>query len=96
MIELPVGSTISQALEAIAKVKHGLVCCDSRDIQCIDDLCGDPYKGKYWLIKVNGNSQNYSSHSRLSPGDVVELEFVTGPPAHLPLKDWLLSSLKGK
>lgn len=94
-IELPEGSTINEALEAVTKIKHGVVCCDNRDIQCINDLCQDPYKNEWWVIKVNGNSQNYSSHSRLSPGDVVELVW-TGKIEHRRLQEWLLSFSGGK
>lgn len=94
-MELPNGCTINEALEAIAEVKHGVVCCDNRDVQCINGLCQDPYKNEWWVIKVNGNSQNYSSHSRLSPGDVVELVW-TGKIEHRRLQEWLLSFSKGK
>ena len=94
-LTLPEGATINEAVESIARVKHGLVCSDSRDILCIDDICGNPYKGTYWLIKVNGNSQNYSSHSQLQSGDVVELTY-TGQTDHQRLEEWFLSSSKGR
>jgi len=95
-VRVPINSTISYALSSVAKVEHGVVCCDSRDIKSINGLANDPYHNSWWTIKVNGNSQNYSSHSRLSPGDVVELIYSAGPISHRALKDWLLSSSKGK
>ena len=94
-LELPLGATVNNAVESVAKIKYGVVCSDNRDIQCINGLCQDPYKNYWWVIKVNGNSQNYSSHSRLSPGDVVEL-FYSGRIEHRRLREWLLSFSKGK
>lgn len=95
LLNLPPGATVNDALEAVANIKHGVVCCDSRDIQCINGLCQDPYHDAWWVIKVNGNSQNHSSHSRLSPGDVVELIY-SKKLEHQALQDWLLSFSKGK
>jgi hypothetical protein len=93
-MESLVGTTVSQAVESIYKVSHGLVCADPRDIACINDLCQDPYKEKWWIIKVNGNVQNYSSQSRLAEGDVLELVYTEKefyPVAHVSLQDWILS-----
>lgn len=95
-LSLPNGSKVYDALEAVTIVKYGKVCCDVRDITCIDGLCGDLEKGTYWLIVVNGNSQNYSSRSRLSPGDVVELVYLSRLRPHQTLEDWLRASSKGK
>lgn len=95
-LRIPKESTINQAVEAVAKVEHGLVCCDSRDIKSINGIANDPYRQTWWTIRVNGNQQNYSSHSHLLPGDVVELAYGPGPVSHLQLRDWLLSFSKGK
>lgn len=92
-LELPEGSTVSTAVEAVARVKYGLVCLDPSGILCINDVCGE--NGTYWTIKVNGDYQNHSSHSRLSSGDVVEMAY-SGKIEHLRLREWLLFSSGGK
>lgn len=91
-LDLIEGSTVSQALETVYTVKHGLVCCDSRDIFAINGLAVDPYQEKWWIIKVNGNAQNSSSTRKLTDHDVVELiymENATHPVAHVHLEDWV-------
>lgn len=90
-LSLPEGSTVSQALESVYAVKHAVVCCDSRDIWSVNGLAADPYKEKWWIIKVNGNTQNTSSTRKLSDGDVVELVYMENalhPVAHVRLEDW--------
>lgn len=86
------GSTVSQVLESAYVVKHGLVCCDSRDIWAINGLAVDPYQEKWWIIKVNGNSQNTSSQTKVYDGDTVELiyeEKTFYPATHVRLEDWI-------
>lgn len=91
------GATVSQALETAYDVKHGLVCCDSRDIWAINGLAVDPYQEKWWIIKVNGNTQNVSSTTKLRDGDVVELVYLEKefyPTAHVRLEDWVAGAGK--
>lgn len=93
---IPQSSTVGQAVESVAKVGHGVVCCDNRDIKSINGLANDPYHNAWWTIRVNGNLQNYSSHSHLEPWDVVELVYSSRPASHQRLQEWLLSFSKGK
>lgn len=86
------GATVSDALESTYDVKHGVVCCDSRDIWAVNGLASDPYKQKWWIIKINGNTQNVSSTAKLKNGDVVELEYKEDafyPVAHVRLEEWV-------
>lgn len=86
------GATVSDALESTYDVKHGVVCCDSRDIWAINGLAVDPYRQKWWIIKINGNTQNASSTAKLKDGDVVELEYKEDafyPVAHVRLEEWV-------
>lgn len=86
------GSTVSQALESVYEVKHGLVCCDSRDIKTINGLSVDPYQDKWWIIKVNGNRQNTSSRTILKEGDIIEFIYEENPfygAQHVRLEDWV-------
>ena|SRR3990167_5726092 len=91
-LEIPINSTVSQAVEFVYPVKHGVVCCDSRDIRAINGLEIDPYQEKWWVIKINGNMQNSSSQSKLKDGDVAELVYLEkeyNPTAHVRLEDWV-------
>lgn len=91
-ITIAQGSTVSQVLEAAYTVKHGLVCCDSRDIWSVNGLAVDPYTQKWWIIKVNGNRQNTSSRTKVYDGDVIELVYEESagyPASHVRLEDWV-------
>lgn len=91
-LTVPAESTVSQALETVYEVRHGVVCCDSRDIFAVNGLAIDPYKEKWWIIKVNKNTQNSSSTRKLSDGDIVELVYMENalhPVAHVHLEDWV-------
>ena len=98
-LSVPIGTTVSQALETAYTVKHGVVCCDSRDIWAINGLAVDPYKEKWWIIKVNGNTQNTSSTRKLVDGDIVELVYMENalnPVAHIRLEDWIENKGRNK
>lgn len=93
-LKLDTGTTAGGAAEAVYKVEHGLVCCDSRDVKAINGLAVDPYKEKWWIVLVNGNRQNTSSRTVLHEGDKVEWRYdeKTGyDPAHIRLEDWLIN-----
>lgn len=97
-IECFPGADIGSVLERAYPVRRGQVCADPIGIQCINNVCQDLDKHKYWEIRLNGNVQNTSSHSRLTEGDVLELIYVQDEayrPTHVDLETWL-SSYKGK
>lgn len=86
------GMTASQAVESVYNIQRGLVCCDARDVKAINGLTIDPYTGKWWVVRVNGNMQNSSPRTELKDGDTVEWEYEEAPgspPAHTRLEDWV-------
>ena len=91
--EIPI--TIDSYIESKYKIERGFVCNSSQDIKCIQGLCGD--SDYYWAISLNGDTQNTSINSTLSPGDVLELVYKKKIRAdHRRLQDWLLSSSIGR
>lgn len=91
------GTTAGGAAEAVYKVEHGLVCCDSRDIRGINGLKVDPRKDKWWIVKVNGNRQNSSARTILNDGDIVEWIYDENEgylPKHIRLKDWVRRQMR--
>lgn len=94
-IKIPAGSSPVEALMAVTDIKQGLVCADSREVQCIHGTCWDPYKNKWWALRVNGNEQNSSpAGTKLYDGDVVEWVFVDRS-WHTDLKEWLIKTSNG-
>ena len=64
-----------EALKMGHSVEQGLVCCDARDVLGIDGVRSDPEADKWWTIRINGNTQNSSSRTKLKDGDKVEWEY---------------------
>lgn len=91
-LKLDAGTTASGAAKAAYKVEQGLVCCDSRDVKAINGLAMDPYKEKWWTVRINGNMQNASPRTILKDGDKVEWRYEEKhgyEAAHVRLEDWV-------
>ena len=91
-IEIPLGSRAVDALRSVYNVEQGLVCCDARDVRAINGLAVDPHREKWWVLKVNGNTQNTSSQTVLGDGDLLEavyLEDEKYATGHVRLEDWV-------
>lgn len=84
------GSTVGSVLAGISDVQLGKVCSSENDIWSINGI-PTVKDESFWVIKVNGNSQNYSSQSRLFEGDVLELEYLTKKEYenHKFLEEWI-------
>ena len=89
---LPVGFTVAQAIDAVYEVGYGEVCLDPNGIVAINGL--HQTEKHFWSFSVNGNYQNYSSHSSLSPGDVLEVVY-SDETVHVSLESWLLAYEEG-
>lgn len=100
--ELPVGEfqspidiTVDSYIDSQYLVERGFVCQSERDIKCLNGICGNDEWA--WHIVLNGDSQNTSLNSTVSPGDALELVYKKKTPEdHQRLQDWLLSYGTGR
>jgi len=83
------GSTVNQVLYGYYEVVNKKVCCNEHDIWSINGI--ETTSDSFWVIKVNGNSQNYSSQSTLNEGDILELTYLSKEQYenHLALESWI-------
>ena len=91
-LKLDAGTSAAGAAKAAYKIEQGLVCCDSRDVKAINGLAMDPYKEKWWTVRINGNMQNSSPRTVLKDGDKVEWRYEEKQgyeAAHVRLEDWV-------
>jgi len=70
-----VGSTPRDALSVFLPLKSGMVCCDTREVSEIDGVPIDVSQGRWWVVRVNGNSDVSPYHTRLNAGDHVEWQY---------------------
>lgn len=85
------GSTVSQVLDSHYKVHNSKVCASDQDIWAINGIPTIP-GDSFWVIKVNGNTQNVSSQTALFESDVLELVYMTKEQyqaEHQYLQRWL-------
>lgn len=85
------GSTVSQVLDSNYDIHHSKVCASQNDIWSINGIPTVPGES-FWVIKVNGNSQNVSSQTALFESDVLDLVYMTKleyQAEHQYLERWL-------
>lgn len=75
-------NTTNQAivLEIIKETHHvqtGMVCNSPHDIVCIDSVCNEPSRNKYWTIEVNGDYNHVNSQSVVRPQDKLVLKYAS-------------------
>ena len=90
LVHIIPNSTVCQVLHSYYRIIQKKVCCNSTDIWAINGVETVPGES-FWVIKVNGNSQNYSSQSSLTEGDVLELVYMKKAQyvEHQYLSKWL-------
>ena len=71
------------------EVVNKKVCCNNTDIWSINGIETVPGES-FWVIKVNGNSQNSSSQTQLFDGDSLEIVYMSKQDyeSHLSLENW--------
>ena len=74
------GSTPKDAVSVFYPLKSGMVCCDTREVAEIDGVPIDAAKGRWWMVRVNGDSNVSPFHTQLKPGDRVEWVYTERSP----------------